>query len=341
MNRKKIIKTLNYVVFLGIGIFLFYLVYKDMELDSLKAELKNIKYGWIILSFLIGILSHISRAIRWNMLIKPLGYNPRIINSFLSVMVMYLTNLAVPRVGEVIRCSVLTKYEKVPFSKLIGTVIVERLTDTVALAVFAAMIILSQFGAIKEFFLNNPQMGEGISNLLSTKNILLAVAGFAALIILIFIFREALKKTKFYKKITDFLKNIVEGLKTIAQLENKWYYIGHTVFIYLMWLISLYVIFFSYPPTAHLGISAASVALVMGALSMIAPIQGGIGAWHFMVSRTLLIYGIALVTGEKFALIAHTSTFYVFLLVFGLISLILIPIVNRNYTPEPVEGIIN
>ena len=335
--RKIIITALKYIGFLAAGIFLFWLVYKDLELDTLLNELSNLNYWWLVLSFAIGIFSHISRAIRWNMLIKPLGFKPKTINTFLSVMVMYLVNLALPRAGEVARCSVLSRYEKVPFSKLVGTVVVERTSDFIALLFFAFFIMLTQIGVFRNFLLSNPESQDKLVALFSTRNIIIGITIIIFLFVSFFIFRKAFKKSKFYNKIASFAENFVEGIKAILKLENKWLYIGHTVFIYIIWFIALYLIFFCFKPTAHLSIFAAAVALVMGGLAMIAPVQGGIGPWHFMVIETLFIYGIDRTNGKIFALIAHAAN-NLSLMFIGAVALVILPIINKNYEATPLQN---
>ncbi|MFP4059769.1 MAG: lysylphosphatidylglycerol synthase transmembrane domain-containing protein [Bacteroidota bacterium] len=326
---RKIKNTLKYLLFLSVGIILFWWVYRDLEIELLKSEIRELNYGWIIASFMLGMFSHISRAIRWNMLIHPLGYRPRTLNSFLAVMVMYLTNMAIPRAGEVARCSVLTKYEDVPFSKLLGTVFVERIADVIALMFFAILIFLTQLGVISTFIETHPGMSDKVGGLFSLKNILIAVTGVIIIFVLFYIFRNNFKKTKIFKKVEEVLKNFAEGIKAITKMKRPWAFIGHTLFIYLMWLISLYFLFFSYEPTKGLGIFAGAAAFVMGGLAMIAPVQGGIGAWHFMVYETLFIYGIDKTEGKIFALVAHTTNNLSLMLV-GLIALLLLPIVNKK-----------
>lgn len=331
--KKKLLNILKYLIFLALGIVLFYYVYKDLGLERLKNDLRNINYWWIALSFIIGLFSHYSRAIRWNMLIKPLGYKPKTSNSFFAIMIMYLTNLALPRAGEVARCTVLTKYEKVPFVKLVGTVVAERASDVIALLFFAIIILLSQIGVFREFLISHPESKEKVALIFSRRNMMIVIAVLVATILLFIIFYKIFKKSRVFKKLVELFNNFIDGIKTILQLENKWAYIGHTVFIYAMWLIAMYVVFFSYKPTAHLSIFAAMTAFVMGALAMIAPVQGGIGPYHFMVMETLVIYGIAEPEGKVFAFIAHAAA-NVPLMLFGAISLIILPIVNKSYKPE-------
>ena len=330
MNWKKVsLNAVKYLLFLAVGIFIFWLVYKDLEVEKLTSELQDLRWGWIVLSFFLGMFSHVSRAYRWNMLIKPMGYRPAALNSFLSIMVMYFTNLLLPRAGEVARCTVLSKYEKIPFSKLLGTVIVERTTDVLALAVFATLIIIHQFDIFSRFMNNHPEFQERFIQLLSMKNIFIFIGILVFLVIIFYVFRSSLRKTKIYVKIRDLIRNFVDGIKTIRKLEKTWLYIAHTVFIYFMLLVMLYVVFFSFEPTEDLSIFAGMLAFVTSGLAMIAPVQAGIGPWHFMVIETLFLYGLDRTNGQIFALIAHSAT-NLSLMVMGIISLALLPLINKN-----------
>lgn len=328
--KSKLLNVLKYLGFLSIGVVIIWWIYRDIEIEELKTELKNIKYIWLVLSFLVGLLSHYSRAIRWNMLIKPLGYKAKISNLFMSIMIMYLTNLILPRAGEVSRCSVVAKYDKVPFTKLLGTVVAERASDVIALLFFATIILLSQISVFKEFLVTHPDSGDKVAKILSAGNIAIATGVIIALAILFVIFRRSFKETKFYKKIAELFNSFIEGIKAIAKVENKLAYIGHTVFIYIIWLVALYMIFFSFQPTEHLSLVVAMVVFIMGALGMIVPVQAGIGPFHFMVIETLFIYGIAKSDGRIFALIAHTSTNIVFLAIAGVLCLLILPVINTK-----------
>jgi glycosyltransferase 2 family protein len=333
---KKFISALKYLIFFSLGALLFWWVYKDMDLNQLKNVFHEINYWWLFISFLLGMFSHVSRSYRWNMLIQPLGYKPRVLNTFLSIMVMYLVNLALPRAGEIARCSVLTKYEKIPFTKLVGTVVIERITDVIALAFFACLILFSQVGVLNKFLSNNAEVNQNFAHLFSLRNMIFAGIVMVAVVVLLILFRKQLRQTRIGGKIGGILISFLEGLKTVGKLKNKWAYIGHTCFIYLMWLIAMYVVFFSYPPTSSLSFAAAMVTFVMGGLAMIAPVQGGIGAYHFMIAHTLIIFGISLEHGIILALIAWAIS-NIALMIAGSLAFILLPIVNRNRNePEPM-----
>jgi glycosyltransferase 2 family protein len=328
-------KFLLYTVFLFLGVSLFWLQYKNLDWVTLKHGLAVTNYWWILIAIIFGLLSHVSRAIRWKMLIKPLGYDPKVSNIFLSVLVMYFTNLLLPRAGEVARCTILSKYEKIPASKLIGTMIVERIADTLTMLVLAVFILGINLSVFKRFLQSNPEVNKKLVTLLSITNIILAV-GVIALIVIIFLLVKPFKKTGFNEKFKKIKNELKEGIKSILMLKNKWYFLAHTLFIFLMWLLMLYVVFLAYPPTRHLTIWTGMFTFLMGGLAMLAPVNGGVGAWHFMVRQSILLYGISMDDGKIFALIAHSSTNLVFI-IFGSAALILFPILNRKNKGATLE----
>jgi uncharacterized protein (TIRG00374 family) len=332
---KKILSVSKYFVFLAIGVFVFFWVYKDEPLTKYKSAFADLNYFWIILSLVFSVLSQISRAVRWNMLIKPLGYQPRLYNTYLSVLILYFVNLLLPRAGEVFRCTILSRYEKIPFTKLAGTVLVERMADLIALMVLAVVILLSQFGVFIAFFNTHPEVKANLLQLFSARNIILGISVVALFVLAFLMFNRYFQKKKsekgntFAKKIRIIRQNFVSGIKSIGQLENKWLFIGHTIFIFVMWLFMLYVIFLAYEPTSHLSLEVGMITFLMGGLAMLAPVQGGIGPWHFMVYETLFIYGIDKADGKVFALIAHASTNLIYL-VLGIVALLIIPMINKS-----------
>jgi len=341
--KKWAINISKYLLFLAAGIFIFWWIYKDLPIEELKNAFENINYFWIIVSLMLGVLAQVSRAIRWNMLIRPLGYNPRFYNTFLSVLILYFINLLAPRAGEVARCTVLSKYEKIPFTKLVGTVFVERMADIVTLIILAVLIIATQLGIFVKFFNVHPEMKEKLVTLLSFRNIAVGITSLVILIVLYVLTRKYFRrkdkenKSILINKLKHIRYDIVEGIRSILKLENKWYFIGHTLFIFTMWLFMLYVIFLAYEPTRHLSIWTGMIVFLMGGLAMIAPVQGGIGPWHFMVYETLFIYGIDKAHGKIFALIAHTSTNIIYYLVFGMIAFILLPILNNKKSSKKIS----
>jgi len=329
--KKKLTNILKVLAFFSIGAFLFWLVYRKQDFAAIWEVLKNAKYQWLLLSVSLGLLSHLSRSLRWKLLIKPLGYKPRTNVLFYSVMVMYLSNLAIPRSGEVVRCATVSKYEKVPFSSLLGTVVTERIIDMLMLLLLLVIVLLTQMGVIIDFLNRNPAIKGNLENLKSYLPLLgvIAVAG------LVFIFiayrnKEKLRKNKLADKIFGYLEQFWSGIKTVATLEDKWAFIGHTVFIWTMYFMMIYVDFKAFDATSHLNLAAGLTVFVIASFGMVAPSPGGIGTWHFMAIEALKIFGIkADPYGNAFAIAAHESQ-TLMLITVGLISLLALSFVRQK-----------
>lgn len=321
--RKFVFNTIKYLGFFSIGVLIFWLLYRKIDWKELVGAVKGLKYYWIVLSIFFGLMSQVSRSLRWKMLIKPMGYNPKLSNTFLSVLVLYFVNLIIPRAGEVARCTVLNRTDKIPFTKLIGTVFVERLADTIMLFFLAIMIFAMNFSIVIEFFRQHPAIAANLQKFTSVKYLIIITAVIIFIVFCLIALKKNLKKSKKKGKWVTIWGQLIDGIKSITSMEKKWLFIGHTVFIFLMWLVMLYVVFLAYEPTQHLSIRSGMVVFLMGGLAMLAPIQGGIGPWHFMVVETLLLYGIAREQGLIFALVAHTSTNLIYI-VFGGVALLII-----------------
>ena len=325
--KPKLIKTLKFLAFLILGILLFWMVYKDQDVHRLKSILQNdVNYWWVWLSLFLGLLSHISRTMRWNLMVEPLGKKPRLLNTFLAVMVGYLMNLVFPRMGEISRCGVLARYEKISFTQLIGTVVVERIIDVIMLLLLTLVVIIGQFGQVIQFLENNPDVQEKLSSVAFSPWALLVVV---VLVVIFYISRRQLKKMTVFVKIREVILKFYEGLKAIKDMKNKWAFIFHSFFIWIMYYLMLYVVFFAFDFTSHLTLIAGLTTFVLGSYGMVAPVQGGIGAWHFMVVQALMVYGIDKADGMVFALLAHTSM-TAMMIVVGLISLLALPFINRR-----------
>jgi glycosyltransferase 2 family protein len=304
----------------------FWFVYRNLDIDQIGNALKELNYGWIFLSFIFGLSSSFVRAVRWKMLIAPMGYQPRKRNLFLSVLVLYFTNLIIPRGGEIARCGVITKYEKIPFTKLIGTVFVERLTELIAFFMIFFVILLWQFPYIEHLMVAS-DLTMDFSGL-KTK-LIITVIGVTVIVAVYFL----LSKLGFFNAIRTKIQKIkhdfIEGIRSVIHLKEKWLFIFYTFLIYLLWLLMLYVVFFAYPPTEKLSFSVAIFTYAVGTFAYLLPIQAGIGVWHLIVIQCLFLFGIDKESGMIFALIAHTFTNVIYLLL-GAIGLALLPIVNNN-----------
>ncbi|QIA07182.1 lysylphosphatidylglycerol synthase transmembrane domain-containing protein [Draconibacterium halophilum] len=325
--KKTIVKILQFLGFFALGIFIFWLIYKDQDIERIKTVLKNdVNYWWVGLSLFMGLLSHVSRTLRWGLMIEPIGHKPRFINTFLAVMVGYLMNMAFPRMGEVSRCGVLARYEKISFTKLVGTVVAERLIDLISLLILLVIVIFSQFGEMIHFMKENPEISAKLYAAATSPYLLV---GIAILAILIFVFRNAFKHTAFFKKILEVIYNFKEGFISIRNIKKKGWFFFHSAFIWGMYYVMLYAVFFAFEFTSDLNPIAGLTTFVLASFGMVAPVQGGIGAWHFMAKEALSLYGVANENGIIFAFVAHSSMTGMIIII-GIISILVLPFINRR-----------
>jgi glycosyltransferase 2 family protein len=348
--KKQLINGLRFLFFLSIGFGILWYLYSTGETQyhaecqeqglplqpywmKLQSDFAGVNYFWVLMLVLAFTLSNISRAMRWMMLLNPLktdGKKVGFANAFMATMVLYVTNYVIPRAGEVARCGVMARYENIPIEKSFGTVFLDRLLDVLCLGIFFLLALVLEFDVLWGFltenaFQSSEQGGEkGFSWLL-----LIGGIGLVGLIV-VFIFRKQLQKTVLYKKIESLALGFVEGIKTIQKLDNLGLFIGHSIFIWVMYYLMLYLAFFSYAPTAHLGPVTALLVFIFGALGIVVPAPGGIGSYQYFVSLALAtFYGIS--ESEAFSF-SNISFFAPFLcnVTFGVLAIILLPIFNKT-----------
>lgn len=319
---------MKFIGFLAVGILLLWLAFKNVNFNELRATLKEADYSWLLLSIFFGLLAFVSRARRWVLLINPLGYRPSTRNSFYALMTGYLANIALPRVGEITRCVALGKKEKIPVDQLIGTVVVERTIDFFSLLLIMIYLILTSGEQINIFLKESillPIQDKFIS-LFGVVWILWAVLLFICFVLFFLLvrYRKHLRKIRFFAKMFDLSKGIINGLKTITNLERKWEFFFHTLFIWLNYAIMTWVVVFSLESTSHLTFTDSIFLLVIGGLAMSAPVQSGFGAFHYIISRGLLfVKDIPLEDGLVYALLTHESQL-IFVAIVGTISFFII-----------------
>jgi len=313
---------LKFVLFLGLGILISWLSLKDLtaaERSEIIKAFETANYNWVILGIALGILSHILRAVRWMMFMEPMGYQPQFKNAFYSVMIGYLANLAFPRLGEVTRCGILARYEKIPFNRTLGTVITERAIDLLIFGLLFVLMIVTQLGTIQEYLDETiyPKLVEKFGALHYSRIMWLSVAGIAALIIfLVWVFRKRLQRFKIYQSIRALVIGFWEGLKSLMLIKRPWLFILYSFAIWTLYFLMLYVCFFSFPETSGLSMGAGLSSLVLGSIGiMITP--GGIGLYPALIQETLKLYGIVLVTGLALGWIVWTTQTLMILILGG------------------------
>jgi glycosyltransferase 2 family protein len=326
--RNKIITFIKFLFFLSLGILIIWLSLRNLtsnEKQQILISFRTANYNWVIAAIILGIFSHILRALRWKLFMEPMGYHPKIKNVFFAVMIGYFANLAFPRLGEVTRCGILAKYEKIPFNKSFGTVITERALDLLVFVGLFFLMIFSQLKTIHSYLDKNiyPRLNGKISNSLSINSFLVGfILLIAILAILFFIFRKKIIHTKIYLAARSIVIGFWEGLKSLSQVRSPVLFIFYTLAIWTLYFFMLYIIFFCFPQTSFLSIGAGLSALVLGSIGiMITP--GGIGLYPAIVQETLLLYGVLNTTGLALGWIAWTAQ-TVMILIVGGISLLLL-----------------
>jgi len=326
--RKSILQTLKFLAFLAVGIILLWFAFHNVNFRSLAEGLKEANYWWLLLSVFFGFLAYISRARRWVLLVNPLGYNPSLLNTFNALMTGYLANLALPRVGEVTRCVALGKKENIPVDQLFGTVVVERTIDFITLLCIMVIMLFTSGELISQFFKESIfiPLQQKVFSLFGFTWIIGAILISLPVITLFLLIRykKKLRKVRFFSKIFDLASGIINGLKTITNLKRKWEFIFHTIFIWINYTLMTWVVVFAIDSTSHLTIGDSVFLLVIGGLAMSAPVQSGLGAFHYLISRGLaFVEGVKLEDGLVYALLTHESQL-IFVAIVGTISFFMI-----------------
>jgi uncharacterized protein (TIRG00374 family) len=337
--KKPILQILRITGFLALGILLLYFAFRGIALNELASTLREANLWWIGLSMCFAVLSLFSRARRWVLLIEPLGFKPSFKNTYHSLLVGYLSNFALPRLGEVTRCVTLGNREKIPVDSLIGTVIIERLTDLVMLLMIMVVLIISwaeKFGTFFNESIFIPMQAK-ISGTFGGMILfwVLVIGAISVVLILLYLFRKPLGRIRIVRKIADFLMGILNGLLTIYRMKRKWEFILHSVLIWFLYIMMTWVVVFALKETSGLTFVDGIFLLVIGGLGMSAPVTAGFGAFHWIVSRGMVfVYGLTLEQGGAYAILAHESNSFL-LIVLGALSYVLLMLSRkRNSIPE-------
>lgn len=353
ISKKLLLNVLKFLLFLGIGFSILYLVYRsqnaafqeDCALKGIPSEdcsligkvwndFQNVNYFWILLVFVAYAISNVSRAIRWNMLLRGMGYTPKFINAFLTIIIGYFANLGLPRMGEIVRAGMMARYEKIGVEKVMGTVVVDRAVDVLSILFLTALALFLDFDTIYTF----ADEYVDLSGKFGGKGLLLLYIGIAGVLSLglVWLLRKQLMRLSIVQKVVNIAKGFAEGLKTIRKVENPWLFVLHSINIWGMFFLMGYLCMLAFEPTSGLPATAALTVFVFGAWGMVIPSPGGMGTYHFLAQLALGFYGISGDDGFSFANISFFTVQLGCNILWGILSLILLPNINRNYQPVAV-----
>lgn len=345
-KAKNIIKAL---LFLAFGLTILFFLYQrqnaayleecalkgipDEECSLLQkvwSDMVSANWFYVFLSLALFTLSNVVRALRWHIILEPLDYKPKFINSFGAVSIAYLSNLGIPRSGEFVRAGVLSRYENYDFEKVFGTIITDRIADIICLLLIIALAFFTSFPELSSFFNNHPEYFGRFQNM-NIGSFLSIFIGITILVggILHILFTR-FKTHKLVAKIREKFLGLWEGVLTITKLRRPWLFVFHTIIIWLCYYLMTYVVFFAFEPTSHLGPVEGLVVFVFGSFGIIIPSPGGMGTYHYLIGEALSFYGVN--SSDAFSL-ANILFFSVQLLcnvLYGVLALIILPIVNKK-----------
>ncbi len=344
MNIKGILK---FILFLSLGVLILWLMYRSQSaayleecqkdgipiadcslVDRIVADFKSVKWIWIIAILFIYMLSNVFRALRWQQLLQPLGKTPRFLNALGTLMLGYFANLGIPRSGELIRAVSLSRYENISTEQTFATIVVGRVVDFLMLFVVIGLALLLSYDIFFDYFQQNFAMS---TNTLLMYLGILVLLGVIGLLVLRYILKLPVDQgPPIVRKLKEILNNFIEGLMSVTKVENKPMFWIYTIGIWVCYYLMTYICFFSFEPTSFLGPIAGLVVFVFGTLGIVFPSPGGMGSYHYLVTQALIIFGIDSINAFSFAMIIFFAIQLFGNILFGMISLIALPIINNK-----------
>ena len=327
-ERKKIFKKVLQVIFpLLLGIFILVWVYRDFNFQRVgEVMLHGMDYGWIALSLLFGVFANLFRGWRWRLALEPLGEYPKTANCVYAIFISYASNLVIPRVGEVTRCGVLSKYDGISFPKSLGTVVSERMIDTLCVGLITGVVLLLQMPVFATFFAETGTNVGRYAEVLTSGHFYLIILCVLAILVLAFFL---IRNIALFAKLKGILQNVWQGIVALKDIKQIPLYMIYTLGIWVCYFLEFYLAFFAFDFSAGLGISAGLVMFVVGTLAVIVPTPNGAGPWHFAVMTMMMLYGVGKEDAGIFALLVHgIQTFLLILL--GIYGLSALPFTNKT-----------
>lgn len=308
-----------------LGVVILYWIYAEFDFSQVGVALKEMNLFWFTVSLVFGVFSHVLRGWRWLLTLAPMGYYPRRCNCVYSIFIAYAANLLLPRVGEVSRCLVIERYDAVPFAQSLGTVVTERLIDTLMVLVITTIAVACQWNVFFTFLTN---AGGAVFSFDSVADMggpaVLVLSAFAVGLLLFLL----LRKMSLWAKLKSFFYNFIEGVCSLMKMKNRWLFIIETIGIWFCYFMQFYLCFFCFEFCAGLSIAAGLLLFVAGSIAVIVPTPNGAGPWHFAVISIMLIYGLSTTDASLFALIVHSSQ-TLLVAVLGVYALVMLPFKNR------------
>ena len=315
---KKLKSYIKILLPISIGIFCIFFSFRNIGFTDFTKYFYEINYLWVFVGIFLGALSHISRSYRWKYLIEPLGYKLGFINSVLAVFSAYLINYTIPRAGDIARATMISKYEKIPLDKTLGTIVAERAVDVICILTIIATGLIFEFNRISEKLIS----------LIENTEISVIIIYVGVIILILFVSNRVLRKSKYYKSILNFFSGIIEGLTIIFKMEKRVPFILHSIFIWLMYILMFWATSMAFFELHEVAFYQFMISFTLAAISIMLS-NGGIGIYPLAVEESLGWYGVQSTTGLAFGWVSWLSQ-TMMVIIFGGLSLFILPFINRN-----------
>ena len=315
---KKLKSYIKILLPISIGIFCIFFSFRNISFTDFTKYFYEINYLWVFVGIFLGALSHISRSYRWKYLIEPLGYKLGFINSVLAVFSAYLINYTIPRAGDIARATMISKYEKIPLDKTLGTIVAERAVDVICILTIIATGLIFEFNRISDKLIS----------LIENTKISVIIIYVGVIILILFVSNRVLKKSKYYKSILNFFSGIIEGLTIIFKMEKRVPFILHSIFIWLMYILMFWATSMAFFELHEVAFYQFMISFTLAAISIMLS-NGGIGIYPLAVEESLGWYGVQSTTGLAFGWVSWLSQ-TMMVIIFGGLSLFILPFINRK-----------
>ena len=315
---KKLKSYIKILLPISIGVFCIFFSFRNISFTDFTKYFYEINYLWVFVGIFLGALSHISRSYRWKYLIEPLGYKLGFINSVLAVFSAYLINYTIPRAGDIARATMISKYEKIPLDKTLGTIVAERAVDVICILIIIAIGLIFEFNRISDKLIS----------LIENTEISVIIIYVGVIILILFVSNRVLRKSKYYKYILNFFSGIIEGLTIIFKMEKRVPFILHSIFIWLMYILMFWATSMAFFELHEVAFYQFMISFTLAAISIMLS-NGGIGIYPLAVEESLGWYGVQSTTGLAFGWVSWLSQ-TMMVVIFGGLSLFILPFINRN-----------
>ena len=321
MAKSRFKQWLKIIIPLVLGAFFVWYSIADttpQERDLIWQNIKKADLFWVSVSMIMGVASHVLRANRWKLLLKPLKDNPKLSNCFYTVMFGYLGNLGIPRSGEVMRGASYAGYTNLSFEQSFGTIITERIVDFLVLLLIIGLTLIIQTDELMVYL--------NLSDINPLKTLIYLIVLGALLFIALRILKSS--KNTFILKINNFLLGLVQGIKSVLKLKRKWSFLIQTFAIWILYIAMFWVIKYAITGTENITFGAAMVGFIAGAFAM-SITSGGIGLYPLAIASVFKLFDVPVEVGQAFGWVIWTAQTLI-VLVLGSISALLLPIVNKK-----------